>query len=169
MQDMTEYLEPVRYNTGKVDWTLLPWDYKMITEMVKVCLPLSNSNRFGLGDQMLPLLIEEDVFKLLCISLMINDKKYPTENPNHYFIPWDALEDVCRVLAFGAEKYARDNFKIAPGLPLESYIQSMWRHLVQYLRGEDIDIESKLPHLSHLACNAFMYLWTKKEYHSDLP
>ncbi len=160
------YDEPIRYNEGKVDWTLLPWDYKMIIEMVKVCLPLSNSNRFSLGDQMLPLLIEEDVFKLLCISLIINDKKYPTENPNHYFIPWDSLEQVCRVFAFGAEKYERDNFKIAPGLPLESYIQSMWRHLVEYLRGELVDNESQLPHLSHLACNCFMYLWTQKEYHT---
>ena len=161
------YDEPIRYNEGKVDWTLLPWDYKIITEMVKVCLPLSNSNRFSLGDQMLPLLIEEDVFKLLCISLMVNDKKYPTENPNHYFIPWDALEQVCRVFMYAVDtKYPRDNYKLSPGLPLDSYIQSMWRHTVSYLKGEELDIDSGLPNLSHLACNCFMYLWTQKEYHT---
>lgn len=156
---MNEYLEPVRYNEGKVDWTLLPWGESVITDLV-YCLNVNLNNK----DDLLPLLITREVRHILAISLILAEGCNNKVTFTYTTLPWDALEDVCRVLQYGCIKYQRDNYKIAPGLPLEGYIQSMWRHTVSYLKGEDIDIESKLPHLSHLACNCFMYLWTERTY-----
>ena len=63
-----------------------------------------------------------------------------------------AIEGVARVLEFGREKYARSNWK--KGLPYTEIIDSMSRHLLKIMSGEDIDPESELPHCSHVLCNA---------------
>lgn len=61
------------------------------------------------------------------------------------------LEDLGLVLAFGAKKYAPDNWR--GGLHVRRIIGAAMRHLVAINRGEDIDPESGLPHSAHLACN----------------
>lgn len=157
---LDELDEPVRYNEGKVDWTLLPWDERMIEDLV-YCLNINKETSLFFD------VLNEEVRHVLAGALLRLENNpnvitYATNN-----LPWNALEQVCRVFMYAIEtKYQRDNYKIAPGLPLENYIQSMWRHTVSYLKGEELDIDSGLPNLAHLACNCFMYLWTKKEYHS---
>ena len=161
--------EPVRYNEGKVDWTLLPWDGDLLEKLSWELKDIANNtSRENDADDIFASLFDKDIFHVLCYSLLaMQQSSYLPKSNKTSELPWTALEQVCRVFAYGAEvKYSRDNYKLSPGLPLEGYIQSMWRHLVQYLRGEEVDIESKLPHLSHLACNCFMYLWTQKEYHT---
>lgn len=64
----------------------------------------------------------------------------------------DALTGVTHVLEFGAAKYARSNF--LNGLPMTQVVDSMARHLLKFMSGEDIDAESGLPHVDHIACNA---------------
>ena len=63
-----------------------------------------------------------------------------------------AWEDVSAVLAFGANKYDRSNWK--KGLPVTEIMDSMLRHQMAYLNGEDMDQESGLPHTAHILCNA---------------
>lgn len=63
-----------------------------------------------------------------------------------------ALEGVADVMAFGAKKYSRDNWK--KGLPLEATLDSLLRHLTKLLDGETIDEESGCHHLDLLATNA---------------
>jgi hypothetical protein len=70
-------------------------------------------------------------------------------------VDFESLEDMVRVLEFGAEKYSVDNWK--KGLPTKEIVESMLRHTFAYLNGEDLDPESGLPHLGHIQCNA-MYL-----------
>lgn len=160
------YDEPIRYNDGKVDWTLLPWDNELLWWLNEQFTDPVITNKDDQSRKLISMLIGGDVHEVLFYSLALTEDTTVPYKAMSINLPWNALQDVCRVLAFGAEKYSRDNYKLAPGLPLDTYIQSMWRHLIQYLRGEEIDNESKLPHLSHLACNAFMYLWTQKEYHT---
>jgi hypothetical protein len=64
----------------------------------------------------------------------------------------DALEPMIRVLMFGRDKYARDNWK--KGLPVPNIIDSLMRHLQDLQRGETIDAESELPIVGHILCNA---------------
>lgn len=63
-----------------------------------------------------------------------------------------SLEGLAKVYEFGAKKYARDNWK--KGLTYLTLVASLMRHLLKFLGGENLDDESKLPHVSHVLWNA---------------
>lgn len=65
-----------------------------------------------------------------------------------------ALEGASRGLAEGVEKYGRGDWQ--KGMPITDVVDSMARHLVAYMSGEDIDPKSGLPHLDKVLCNALM-------------
>lgn len=70
------------------------------------------------------------------------------------------LEDVGRVLAFGARKYAAHNWR--GGLSWSRILGAILRHTLAILRGEDRDSESNLPHSAHLGCNVMFLHWMMK-------
>ena len=67
-------------------------------------------------------------------------------------------EDVAKVLTFGAEKYEEDSWQSVPD-GKKRYTAAMLRHLSAYRKGEEIDSESGLTHLSHAACNLMFIMW----------
>lgn len=75
-------------------------------------------------------------------------------------VDFDALEDMVRVLEFGADKYSADNWK--QGLRTTEVSESLMRHLFAYLRGEDLDPESGLPHTGHIMCNAMFLSYLQR-------
>ena len=77
-------------------------------------------------------------------------------------VDFKSLEPMVRVLEFGAQKYALDNWK--KGLPSKQVCESLLRHVFAMLDGELIDPESGLPHVGHVQCNAmFLAYMLKKE------
>jgi hypothetical protein len=67
------------------------------------------------------------------------------------------LESLAAVLTYGAKKYAVNNWqKVADGP--DRYYAALLRHLLAYRRGELIDPESNLSHLSHVACNVMFLM-----------
>lgn len=75
-------------------------------------------------------------------------------------VPRSAVEAVASVLAYGARKYDRRNWR--KGAEWTRFAASALRHLFKWLDAEDLDDESGLPHLAHAMCNlAFLVEWAK--------
>lgn len=62
----------------------------------------------------------------------------------------EMLEDVAKVLAFGAGKYAPRNWE--KGMRWGRVFGAAMRHLWAWWRGEKADPETGLSHLAHAAC-----------------
>jgi len=82
--------------------------------------------------------------------------KYDKEKPDYSLLPAYALEDVVKVLTFGAEKYDRHNWKKLDNLE-DRYFAAAQRHLWAVMRGETHDLESGKHHYAHAIC-CIMYL-----------
>lgn len=68
------------------------------------------------------------------------------------------LEQIGKVLAFGAGKYDEHNWR--KGIAVSRNIAAALRHTFAAMRGEDTDPESGLPHLAHAACDLMFAWWT---------
>ncbi len=68
---------------------------------------------------------------------------------------------VARVFAYGARKYARDNWRTFTWdqAAEDAYFGAIFRHLVSDHGGEKIDPESGEPHKAHAACGALIVIW----------
>lgn len=87
-----------------------------------------------------------------------NDKKVPEnvgvkfdgDKPPMALLDPEYLEGIAKVLGFGANKYAADNWR--NGIAVRRLISAAYRHLGAINKGEDIDSESGLSHSYHLGC-----------------
>lgn len=70
--------------------------------------------------------------------------------------PRALTEGVAKVMAFGASKYGRDNYK--QGFKYTRILDAALRHITAYADGEDKDPESGLSHLEHAAASIGMLL-----------
>jgi hypothetical protein len=92
---------------------------------------------------------------------MEEGKKFDKEKDRWDLLPLECVEDVVKILTFGAEKYGPDNWQNVT--PFEDrYYSALMRHLVAWRKGEKIDPESKLPHLAHAMCNLVFLSWGEK-------
>ncbi len=71
-------------------------------------------------------------------------------------IPWEALQELGRVYAFGEAKYADYNFR--KGYRWSLSFDSLQRHLWAWWSGDDNDEESNLAHLAHACWHTFTLL-----------
>lgn len=76
--------------------------------------------------------------------------KFDNGKPPIGMIPRSALEAEARVLAYGAQKYARDNWR--KGFEWTRLIDAALRHLIAFNDGEDFDPETGELHLAHAKC-----------------
>ena len=76
-----------------------------------------------------------------------------------------ALMGTARVLAFGAKKYAPNNWR--KGIAWSRVTAALLRHTFAFLGGEDLDPESGLPHVHHIGC-CTMFLQELYETRTDL-
>jgi len=72
----------------------------------------------------------------------------------------ELVKAVAEVRMYGTEKYGdSENWrKVEP----KRYVDALYRHLLAYIEGNEVDEESGLSHLSHMACNISFLL--DKEY-----
>ena len=83
-------------------------------------------------------------------------------------VDYKSLEPMVRVLEYGVQKYARNNWK--KGMPATQIIESMLRHTYKLLEGELVDPESGIEHIGHIQCNAMFlsYVLSEKPEYNDL-
>ena len=69
----------------------------------------------------------------------------------------DTISDIADVLTFGANKYPDPDTNDQSWRNLHNaeirYWAALYRHLNLFHKGEEVDQESGLPHLSHALCN----------------
>ena len=71
------------------------------------------------------------------------------------------VKGVAEVLTFGAKKYKPNSWQTVEDAK-RRYEDALYRHWLAYLDGEQVDSESGLEHLKHLACNAMFLLHLNK-------
>ena len=76
-------------------------------------------------------------------------------------VPVSLVNAVAEVREYGCRKYHDpENWK---KVEKQRYIDALYRHWLAYLDGRDRDLESGLPHLWHLACNAAFLIEMEKD------
>lgn len=87
--------------------------------------------------------------------------KFDEGKIDYTLLPWDGLEEVVKVLEFGAKKYARDNWKEVAEAD-KRYLSAAFRHLVAHSKGEHTDDETGISHLAHASCCLLFLLALEK-------
>lgn len=82
-------------------------------------------------------------------------------------LPWDALDEVGKVLTYGVIKYPnpeenwRENSKPED---IKRYKAALLRHYSAMSQGELVDPESGLAHMAHIATNALFIIALEKQF-----
>jgi 5'(3')-deoxyribonucleotidase len=78
--------------------------------------------------------------------------RFDNDKVKHELVSPNAINELAKVLTFGAAKYAPNNWQ--KGMKWSRVIGSLKRHLNAIERGEDHDPETGLLHSAHVMCNA---------------
>ena len=84
------------------------------------------------------------------MNAQVQGIKFDAQKPRMDLLDGHAIEQLARVLTFGAQKYDAHNWR--KGIGKSRLIAAALRHLFAYLRGEDRDPESGLSHVAHAMC-----------------
>lgn len=90
----------------------------------------------------------------------IGGTKHDHEKPRVELLPADALEEIAKVLTFGAKKY--DAYNWCKGFQWGRLIGAALRHIYAFSRGEDKDPETGLSHIAHASCCLLFLIWHEK-------
>ncbi len=101
----------------------------------------------------------------LLVETVSGGVKFDQGKPRMELLPAVALEEIAKVLTFGASKYQPHNW--TKGISYSRLLGAALRHLTAFMKGEDNDPESGLSHLSHLGCCIIFLIWMSK-HRSDL-
>lgn len=91
-------------------------------------------------------------------QLITKAVKFDNDKVDWMILPYDALEEIVKVMEFGAKKYARGNFASGEGLEYTRVLNSLMRHILAFSRGEDLDPETGISHMAHAGCNVLFLL-----------
>lgn len=90
-----------------------------------------------------------------------NALKFDSEKPDLTMVPPELVEAVAKVMGYGAKKYGRGNY--LNGMEHHRVLAAAMRHINQFLRGQEFDSESGLPHLHHAVTNlAFLICYQER-------
>ena len=79
-----------------------------------------------------------------------NGMKFDNDKPDYSLVPFEALDEVVKVLTYGANKYDRFNWEKVEDI---RYQAAALRHISAYMQGEKYDPETGINHLAHAVCS----------------
>lgn len=89
-------------------------------------------------------------------------RKDDSGKPRWSLVPEQAMEDVVKVLTYGARKYGDDNWRKVEDGPRRYYDAAM-RHIMAYRQGHWADDESGMPHLAHAVASLLFIMALERE------
>lgn len=92
--------------------------------------------------------------------------KYDQHKIRWDLVPFDAVNEIAKVLTFGAAKYDARNWE--KGMNWSRVFGAVQRHLTRWFHGQDKDKETRLTHLAHAGCCIFFLLaWELRKVGTD--
>jgi hypothetical protein len=91
--------------------------------------------------------------------------KYDQDKLPMHLLSTYSLEQMARVLQFGAQKYSAHNWR--NGFAWSRPYSAAMRHLLAWNSGESVDSETGISHLAHAAC-CLMFLIELEKTHPQL-
>jgi hypothetical protein len=86
--------------------------------------------------------------------------KFDAGKPPFDLLPGESLEEIAKVLAFGAKKYAAHNWR--KGISISRLMGAAFRHGFKFNEGQDTDEETGLMELAHMGCCILFAIWMMK-------
>ena len=115
---------------------------------------------------------ESTYLKNLQLANQINEKYQTAKAIKHdhdklpmHLLSTPALEEVAKVLQFGAQKYDSHNWR--KGFVWSRPLSAALRHILAFNAGEDRDSESGHSHIAHAMC-CLMFLLEFEKTHPEL-
>lgn len=97
---------------------------------------------------------------------MSEGKKFDEDKLPWHLLPPDAVEEIVKVLHFGAGKYGDRNWE--KGMAWHRPFAALMRHMWAWWRREEADPETGLSHLAHAGCCLlFLLAYEKRVIGSD--
>lgn len=94
-----------------------------------------------------------------------NGMKFDSDKPDYSLVPFGALDEVVKVLTYGAKKYDRFNWE---KVERHRYEAAALRHISAYMQGEKFDPETGINHMAHAVCSLmFLVEFDKKDSKKD--
>ncbi len=125
-------------------------------------------------DKPMPLLVDPGFLSSLVEQLSYDAKRVPPpikkEDKTYIraasgvqYLSADFITEMARVLAFGAEKYGANNWKLAPGVEARDiYLNALIRHVLAYAKGNQQCAKDRQYHLAQIAVNAMFLFYFDK-------
>lgn len=89
-------------------------------------------------------------------------RKFDAGKLDYTLVPFEAVDEIVKVLMFGARKYDRDNWRHVDNA-MQRYTAAAFRHLTAYNKGEATDPETGISHLAHVGCCILFMLALEKQ------
>ena len=93
-------------------------------------------------------------------------RKFDDGKPRWDLMPFACLNEVVKVLTFGAKKYDDNNWQQIEH-PRDRYFAATLRHLTHRKVGEKYDEETGLHHIAHAICCLLFFLWFDIKEHNE--
>jgi len=131
------------------DWTVVDKEYDEYCKQI-----YRNVNKTLYADANPPLFVGTNggIKQLKPATMKWDSDKEPLA-----WIPAECMQGIAKVLAYGAEKYEKDNWR--RGIPMSRYISAALRHIHAWNSGEDLDPESGMSHIDHAMCGLMFVQW----------